>query len=117
MNKLHTFKTALAISAMFAASGAFADLNKADYNAAKDRISADYKADKSACGSFSGNQKDICVEQAKGKESVARAELEYGNSGKAADANKVAVAKADAARQRDEIAMAKCLFMKTSRTS
>ena len=97
MITLQHCKTALAIAAMVTTTGAFADLNKADYNAAKDRISADYKADKSACDTFSGNQKDICVEQAKGKEKVARAELEYGNSGKAADGNKVAVAKADAA--------------------
>ena len=36
----------------------------------KARISAEYKADKAACDKFSGNQKDICVEQAKGKEKV-----------------------------------------------
>jgi hypothetical protein len=91
-------KSALAIAALFAASGTYAaTMVKADYRAAKDRIGADYKADKAACDSFSGNAKDICVEQAKGKESVARAELEANYTGKANDLNKVAVAKADAA--------------------
>ena len=101
MITLQHCKTGVAIAALFAASGAAslsfaATMAKADYSAAKDRISADYKADKAACASQSGNKKDICIEQAKGKEKVARAELEYGYTGKANDANKVAVAKADA---------------------
>ena len=97
MNTLQHCKSALAVAALFAASGVFAaTMNNADYKAGKDRISADYKADKAACDSFSGNAKDICVEQAKGKESVAKAELEANYSGKTADFAKVAVAKADA---------------------
>jgi hypothetical protein len=97
MNTLQHCKSALAVAALFAASGAFAaTMSQADYKAGKDRISADYKADKAACDSFSGNAKDICVEQAKGKESVAKAELEANYSGKTADFAKVAVAKADA---------------------
>ena len=97
MNTLQHCKSALAVAALFAASGVFAaTMNNADYKAGKDRISADYKADKAACDSFSGNAKDICVEQAKGKESVAKAELEDNYSGKTADFAKVAVAKADA---------------------
>jgi hypothetical protein len=90
---------AAAIAALFAASGAFAagTMSKADMTSAKDRISADYKADKSMCDKFSSNEKDVCMEQAKGKEKVARAELTYNDSGLAKDANKLAVAKADAA--------------------
>ena len=88
----------IAMAALMAASGAFAaTMSKAEYTAAKDKISADFKADKAACDSYSGNAKDVCVEQVKGKEKVARAELEYNYSGKPADANKLAVAKADAA--------------------
>jgi hypothetical protein len=90
-------KTAIAMAVLCTASGAFATtMVKADYAAAKDRISADYKADKAACAKFSGNEKDVCMEQGKGKEKVARAELEYNYSGKMSDSNKVAVAKADA---------------------
>ena len=90
-------KTALTIAALCATSATFAaTMSKGEYDAAKDRISADYKAEKAACGNLSGNQKDICQEQASGKEKVAKAELEYSHTGKATDANKVAVAKADA---------------------
>ena len=97
MITLQHCKTVLAIASMCAASGAFAATgNKTDYSAAKDRIAAEYKADKAACDSYSGNKKDICVEQAKGKENVAKAEAEYNYTGKPADSNKIAVAKADA---------------------
>jgi len=97
MTTLQHCKTGLAIAAMLAASGTFAATgDKTDYQAAKDRISAEYKADKAACDKFSGNQKDICVEQAKGKEKVALAETEYNYTGKASDADKVAEAKGDA---------------------
>lgn len=97
MTLLRHCKTGVAIAAMMAASGAFAATgNKTDYDAAKDRISAEYKADKAACDKFSGNQKDVCHEQAKGKEKVAKAEAEYNYTGKARDADKVAIAKADA---------------------
>ena len=96
MITLQTCKTGIAIAAMFAAGSAFAATgNKTDYSAAKNRISAEYKADKAACDAFSGNKKDICVEQAKGKESVAKAEAEYNYTGKPADRNRIAVAKAD----------------------
>ncbi len=97
MITLQHCRTGIAIAAMFAASGGFAATgDKTDYKAAKDRISAEYKADKAACDKFNGNQKDICVEQAKGKEKVALAEAEYNYTGKASDANKVVVEKADA---------------------
>jgi hypothetical protein len=44
---------------------------------------------------MAGNNKDICVEQAKGKEKVARAELEYSYTAKDTDRNQVLVAKAE----------------------
>lgn len=97
MTLLRHCKTGIALAAMFAASGAFAATgNKTDYSAAKDRVSAEYKADNKACAAYSGNQKDVCHEQAEGKKKVALAEAEFAYTGKAADENKVAVAKADA---------------------
>ncbi len=90
------FKTLIASAAMLAAAGASAaTMTRADYGAAKDRISAQYKADSSSCDGFSGNAKDVCVQQAKGKENVARAELEANYTGKPDDHAKVAVVKAD----------------------
>ncbi len=89
----------LAVALLFAAAGtqAATNMSRADYGAAKDRINADYKAERASCDKLSGNAKDICVEQSKGKESIARAELEADYTGKASDRNKVATAKADAA--------------------
>ena len=100
MITLQHCKTGIATAALalFAATGAFAagTMSKADMSSAKDRIAADYKAEKSMCAKFSGNEKDVCIEQAKGKEKVARAELTWKDTGLAKDANKLAVAKADA---------------------
>jgi hypothetical protein len=101
MNSIRHCKTllaaALATTAMFATGTTFAAGNKVDRDAAKERISAQYKADKNACGSMAGNQKDVCEDQAEGKEKVAMAEAEYAYTGKAVDANKILVVKADAA--------------------
>jgi len=72
-----------------------ATMTQADYSAGKSRISGDYKADKVACGAMAGNAKDICVEEAKAKEKVAKAELEFNHSGTSQDQNKVLVAKAE----------------------
>jgi len=72
-----------------------APMAPADLRVAKDRVEAGYKADKAACKSFGGNARDICQAQAKGKEQVALAEIEYGQTGKQADAAKVGLARAD----------------------
>jgi hypothetical protein len=72
-----------------------ATMGKEDYAASKDRIEADYKADKEACEALKGNANDVCMEQAKAKEKVARAELGYNASGKASDQNKVLVTRAE----------------------
>jgi hypothetical protein len=98
MNKRKTLKAALLSTSLLALPAAYAaTMTKADYQAGKTRINADYKADKSACASQAGNAKDICVQEAGAKEKVALAELEYGYTGKAADRNKVLVAKAESA--------------------
>ena len=98
MNKHFNLKASLVVAALLALPVAYsATLSKADYKATKTRIGADYKADKSACSALAGNTKDICVQEAKAKEKVARADLEYGYTGKASDWNKVLVAKAEAA--------------------
>jgi hypothetical protein len=98
MNKIFSLKASLIVATMLVLPMAHAaTMTKADYTATKTRIGADYKSDKVACASLAGNAKDICVEEAKAKEKVARAELEYGYTGKAGDRNKVAVAKAESA--------------------
>lgn len=97
MNKHFPLKASLAVAALLALALAHAgELGKADYKAGKDRISQTYKADKTACASLAGNGKDICVEEAKGREEVARAELEYSYSANPKDQNKIWVARAEA---------------------
>ena len=110
MIKTLSLKHSLIVAALLALPLAqAATMPKPDYKAAKSRISADYKADKAACGSMTANAKDICVEEAKAKEKVARAELEFGYTGKTKDQNKILVAKAESAYS---VAKEKCDDMK-----
>lgn len=98
MTTFQICKSAIALAVVMAATTPLAGvpISKADYAAAKERISAEHKVDKAACNKRSGNAKDICQEQANGKESIAYAELEYAYTGKPGDASKVSIAKADA---------------------
>lgn len=98
MTNTRNFKVSLIVAALLSFSAAQAGtLPKAEYKAEKTRISADYKVDNKACDALKANAKDICVQEAKAKESVARAELEYSYTGKAADQTKVLQAKAKSA--------------------
>jgi hypothetical protein len=72
-----------------------APMSRPDYQAGKARLDATYKMDKAACDALAANAKDICMEQAKGRDRVAQAELEYGYTGKAADQNRIAVVRAE----------------------
>lgn len=106
MKKHSTLKTTLIVAALLALPVAqAATMSKDDYKAGKDRIAADYKADKAACASMAGYAKDVCVEEAKAKEKVARAELEYSYTGKASDQTKAMEVKAKTAY---DVAKEKC---------
>ena len=71
-------------------------ISKSEYKTAENNIAVEYKSAKAKCGSLAGNANDICVEEAKGKRKVAKAELEarYKPSKKAD--YEVRVAKAEA---------------------
>lgn len=90
----------LAISAAHAAPMA-----KEEVAAQKTRIEADYKAKRQTCDSLSGNAKDICLEEAKGSEKVARAELDHRQNATASNQENLAKARADASY---EVAKEKC---------
>lgn len=106
MNNTFTLKASIVIAALFALPLAHAaTMTKADYKASESRIKAEYKADKIACGSLAGNAKDICKEQAQGKEEIALAELEFGYTGKAEDQHHIMKVKAEAAY---DVAEEKC---------
>jgi hypothetical protein len=84
----------------FAGASSAADtktMSRDAYKTDKDRIEAQYKADKDRCSSMSGNAKDVCQVEAKGKEKVAKAELEanYKNTDKARIDARTAKADAD----------------------
>lgn len=98
MNNHFNLKASFIVAAMLLLPVAqAATMAKADYQAEKSRISADYKSDKAACASLVGNIKDICVEEANAKKKVAHAELEYSYTGKPGDQTKVLETKAKSA--------------------
>ena len=105
MNKLLTLSS-LTLAALLTVPAAQADtMDKAQYKAAQDSIATTYKTDKAACKSLAGNANDVCTQEAEGKQKIAKAELQYRQSGKAADQAKIATVKADAAH---DIAKEKC---------
>eukprot|EP01012_Entosiphon_sulcatum_P048966 TRINITY_DN6754_c0_g1_i2.p2 TRINITY_DN6754_c0_g1~~TRINITY_DN6754_c0_g1_i2.p2 ORF type:complete len:216 (+),score=54.96 TRINITY_DN6754_c0_g1_i2:98-745(+) len=105
----HTMKKtaltlAIATGCLFGAVQASA-MTKDEYKAEKDKISAQYKADKAQCDTLKDNAKDVCEKEAKGKENIAKAELEQAYKPSSSHAKKVAEAKADAAY---DVAKEKC---------
>ncbi|MEO6624910.1 MAG: hypothetical protein ABIN37_08770 [Burkholderiaceae bacterium] len=93
---------ALCVASAFCSAQA---MTKDEYKAAKDKIEASYKADKKACDSLKSNANDVCVKEAKGKEKVAKAELEQGYKPSDRNMRKVNEAKADTAY---DVAKEKC---------
>ena len=84
---------------------AFGATSASEYSAAKDRTAADYKAAKAQCDRLSGNQKDVCVAEAKAAEKKAKADAEasYKNTDAARRNARIAAAEADY-----DVAHAKC---------
>ncbi|HUQ26415.1 MAG TPA: hypothetical protein VM140_12160 [Burkholderiales bacterium] len=69
--------TIIAAALAFGSASFVQAADKADrkvHSADDDRIESEYKAAKAKCDAMQGNQKDICVAEAKGKEKVAKAE-------------------------------------------
>jgi hypothetical protein len=81
---------------MYAPKSAQAPMSKENYAAVKKDADAQYKIDKDACSRLSGNAKDICVAEAKGKDDVAKADAEaaYENTPKHREIARVARADA-----------------------
>src|SRR5437773_1980412 len=77
-------------------ASASASMTKESYTQAKRDADAQYKTDKERCSSMSGNAKDICIAEAKGKEEIAKAEAAaaYENTPKAREKARVAHAEA-----------------------
>ena len=97
MNKSDVTAFAAAIALTISAGALAAQgMSKQEYKAAQDRIAADYKSAKAGCDSLSANAKDVCMAEARGKQKVAKAELETTNKPGDKARYAVSVAKAEA---------------------
>ncbi len=103
--KQHRLQWALSAAALcLAFSGTASATTRAEYNAAKDRSSADYKTAMAQCKSLAGNPKDVCEAEAKAaqKKADAMAEADYKATPKARQdaADTAADADYDVAKQK-----------------
>ena len=80
-------------------------MSKDAYQSGKANIAAEYKLARSACDSFSANAKQVCMADAKGKDGVAKAELEAGYKPSNKARYNVSVARAEAGYS---VAMERC---------
>lgn len=87
----------LSVALMGAFSNAAFAMTKAEYKAEKETVTGSYKASREKCNSLKANAKDVCVSEAKGAETVSKAELEEKYEPSARHAQKVSMAKGDAA--------------------
>ena len=94
-----------AAAQMYGTKTASTPMSKDAYTMAKTNADAQYKIEKDACSSLSGNAKDICLAEAKGKDSVAKADVEaaYENTPKHREGARVAQAQAQY-----DVAIEKC---------
>jgi hypothetical protein len=95
MKTLTRTAIAAAVAMTFSAAAA-AGMTKDEYQAAKKGVAADYKAAKAACDPMTGNLKDVCVAEAKGREDVAKAQVEVSYKPTAENNRDVRTAKAKA---------------------
>ena len=80
-------------------------ISRDEYKTEKDRIEADAKSAKAACKSMKDNAKDICEAEAKGKEKLAKKELDFKKNPNDKNRNDVEKMKAEVAY---ELAKEKC---------
>ena len=99
MNNTPRLKLSVLVAAcvLLASTAQAATMTKAEYSAGKTRLSDVYKTEKKACGAMKANAKDVCIEEAKAREKVARAEHEFAYTGKPADQMKIGVVRAETA--------------------
>jgi hypothetical protein len=97
VKKLNISAIAVAIGLAFSCGAMAQGMSKDEYKASTDSIVAEFKSAKASCDSLSANANDVCVAEVKGKEKVAKAELEarYKPSEKTHYQARVAKAEAD----------------------
>jgi hypothetical protein len=105
MNK-HLISLAIAIGFGISGNAFAADaMSREAYNAEKDKIETQAKADKKVCDAMKDNPKDVCQAEAKAKEKIAKAELDARNRPNARASEKVRLMKAEGDY---EVAKEKC---------
>ncbi|MES2686935.1 MAG: hypothetical protein V4706_08940 [Pseudomonadota bacterium] len=82
-----------------------ATMSRDEYRAAKQRIEAQEDTEEARCAALQGNAKDVCEEEAEGREKVARAELEQRYEPSARNIRKLAMARINAVY---DVAKEKC---------
>jgi len=99
------FAAGLSFAGASAAQSNSTPTSKANYAQAVKDADAQIKRDRNACAALAGNAKDICVAEAKGKGSVAKADAEaaYKGTSKARESARVALA-----QSRYNVAHEKC---------
>lgn len=97
MNQFKLTTVAAAFGLALSTGAIAAVMSQADYKATKADIAATLKSDKSSCAKMSGNARDVCTVESKGRASVAQAELEANYSPTDKHWYTARVAKADAA--------------------
>lgn len=68
-----------------------------EFNAGVARADAELLADRAACDKLAGNLRDVCREQARGKELVAKAELDLAHTGTRKSQDKLTTVRMDTA--------------------
>lgn len=96
MSKFTTTAITVALGLTFSVGVMAQTMSKNDYKAGMDSIAAEYKSNKASCESLSGNANDICMAEVKGKEKVAKADLEARNKNTNEARYEALVAKAEA---------------------
>ena len=97
MNRTPIIAALFAAGALAASSAFAADATaKQVYKNAKDRIDAEYKVEIKRCDSLSGNAKDICKAEVKGKQKAAKANAYAAFKGTDKAATDALIARADA---------------------
>jgi len=99
MKKFNISLLTFALGFAFSAGAMAQGMSEIDYKDSKDKIAETYKSNKASCDALSGNPKDICEADAKGREKVSLAELEatYKPSSETHYQLRVAKAEADSA--------------------
>jgi hypothetical protein len=96
MKNLNISVIALAVTLAFSASAMAESMTKNQFKVNEKSIEAEYKSAKAGCDSFAANARDICIAEAKGKMSVAKADLEASYKPSAKSKYNARVARADA---------------------